>query len=75
VVIGGVASVLYLIGKLGRPKVAALVKGTVEIPNDISGIVYINLDEHGEWKTELIKEMRNAGYNINKNLVELSKVK
>ncbi len=59
----------YLIGKLGRPRVTALVKGKVEAPNDISGVVYINLDEKGDWKTELIKEMNNAGYNIDKNLV------
>lgn len=57
----------YLIGKLGRSRVSALVKGTVETPNDISGIVYINLDEQGEWKTELVKEINTAGYNINKN--------
>lgn len=59
----------YLIGKLGRPRVTALVKGTVETPNDISGVVYIDLDEKGKWKTELIKEMNNSGYNIDKNLV------
>ena len=31
----------YLISKLGRNNVCALVKQSVEIPNDISGIVYI----------------------------------
>ena len=52
----------YLIGKLGRPRVAAVVKGTIETPNDISGVVYIDLDEQGNWKGELKKEMRSAGY-------------
>ena len=33
----------YLIGKLGRNNVCALVKGDIELPNDISGIVYIQL--------------------------------
>ena len=33
----------YLMGKLGRSKVCALVKGDVEMPSDIDGIVYIKL--------------------------------
>lgn len=54
----------YLIAKLGRSRVAAMVKGEVEIPNDISGVVYISLDEQERWKEELIKELRNAGYSV-----------
>ena len=54
----------YLIGKLGRPRVAAVVKGNVETPNDISGVVYIQLDTAGAWRTELIKEMRAVGYRV-----------
>lgn len=52
----------YLIGKLGRPRVAAVVKGQVETPNDISGVVYIALDDAGSWRQELIKEMKAVGY-------------
>ena len=29
--------------KLGRENVCALVKGEIETPNDISGVVYVNL--------------------------------
>lgn len=54
----------YLIGKLGRPRVAAVVKGQIETPNDISGVVYVPLDEHGTWKECLKKEMVSAGYRI-----------
>ncbi len=54
----------YLIGKLGRPRVAAVVKGQVETPNDISGVVYITLDDEDRWKDELINEMRAAGYQV-----------
>jgi len=54
----------YLIGKLGRPRVAAVVKGTVETPNDISGVVYVSLNEQGRWKEELKKEMRSVGYQV-----------
>lgn len=55
----------YLIGKLGREKVCALVKGDVETPGDISGVVYIAMDEKGAWKMELAKEMGTAGLAIN----------
>lgn len=57
----------YLIGKIGRKNVCALVKGNVEKPNDISGVVYIDMDSHGAWKTELAKEMKECGYFIDAN--------
>lgn len=54
----------YLIAKLGRNNVCALVKQTVETPNDISGVVYIPFDENGGWKHLLAKEMKSSGYDI-----------
>jgi len=57
----------FLIGKIGRKNVCALVKDTVETPNDISGVVYISVEN--EWKLNLAKEMRNSGYQIDMNLV------
>tara|TARA_R110000772_G_scaffold118076_2_gene223692 strand:+ start:945 stop:1859 length:915 start_codon:yes stop_codon:yes gene_type:complete len=54
----------YLIGKLGRPRVAAVVKGQIETPNDISGVVYVQLDDQGSWKEELKKEMKAVGYRV-----------
>lgn len=54
----------YLIAKLGRSKVTALVKGVMEIPNDISGVIYLDLDDKGNWKSELVKELKKAGYKI-----------
>ncbi|MTI49985.1 MAG: DNA-binding protein [Firmicutes bacterium] len=54
----------YLMGKIGRKNVCALVKSEVERPNDISGVVYIPMDDHGAWKTGLVKEMMSSGYNI-----------
>lgn len=59
----------YLISKLGRDNVCALVKGAVEIPNDISGIVYISLDSNEGWKLFLAKEMKSSGYKIDLNSV------
>ena len=55
----------YLIGKLGRKRVCALIKNNVERPNDISGVVYIPYE--GSWKIDLAKEMRAAGYKIDMN--------
>ena len=57
----------YLIGKIGRGNVCALVKGDLEIPNDISGIVYVSMK--GSWQLELAKELRNCGYVVDMNLV------
>lgn len=57
----------YLIGKIGRQNVCALVRGDIEKPNDISGVVYINMDSHGAWKTDLIKEMKESGYAVDAN--------
>lgn len=54
----------YLIAKLSRSRVAALVKGEVETPNDIGGIVYIAMDAAGTWREGLDEELRAAGYNI-----------
>lgn len=59
----------YLIGKLGRHNVCALVKGDVEIPNDISGVVYVPLDRHGSWHLSVAKELRNAGYSVDMNKI------
>lgn len=58
----------YLIGKLGRKNVSALVKGNIEIPNDISGVVYISMSGNG-WKIDLAKELKAAGYEIDFNVL------
>lgn len=57
----------YFIGKLGRRKVIALVKGDLELPSDISGVIYLGIDNGGAWKFELAKEIKSAGYNIDLN--------
>ena len=52
----------YLMAKLGRENVCALVKGEIETPNDISGVVYVGLDTPGAWKLEVNKELKACGY-------------
>ncbi len=54
----------YLMAKLGRENVCALVKGEIETPNDISGVVYVALDVPGAWKLEVNKELKACGYKI-----------
>lgn len=54
----------YLMAKLGRQNVCALVKGHIETPNDISGVVYVSLDPAGGWKGEVAKELRECGYMV-----------
>lgn len=57
----------YLIGKLGRDRVCALVKGNVETPGDISGVVYTPMDAAGAWKMQLGKNMKDVGLDIDMN--------
>ena len=47
----------YFVGKLGRERVCILTKGDVEVPSDYSGVVYIEIDESGNWKSALNKEL------------------
>lgn len=54
----------YLMGHLGRENVCALKKGDIETPNDISGVVYVDLDPAGAWKADVVRELRSCGYKI-----------
>ena len=51
----------YLIAKLTRERVCAFVKGDVEIPGDISGMIYTTMDALGAWKQSLVKNMNAVG--------------
>ncbi|MCY4386687.1 MAG: nucleotide-binding protein [Desulfurellaceae bacterium] len=57
----------YFLGRLGRKRVCALTKGNVEIPSDYDGVVYIPLDDSEGWKIKLIKELKNAGFDVDAN--------
>jgi predicted nucleotide-binding protein len=58
----------FFIGKLGPERVAALVKGDVELPSDYDGVVYISLD-HEDWQTKLGGELQAAGFEFDWNKV------
>ena len=57
----------YLVGKLGREKVCALVKEEVEKPGDVDGIVYIMYDDRGAWKKDIAKEFNTLGLHLDAN--------
>lgn len=60
-----VGEMFWFAGKLGRKRVCALRKSNVEIPSDFAGLVYTEMDDRGAWKAELLKELAEAGYEIN----------
>jgi len=55
----------YLMAKIGRKNVCALVKGEIETPSDIDGVVYTSLDSVGGWKSKLLTELKSCGYKVN----------
>ena len=57
----------YFTGKLGRSRVCALHRGSVEIPTDYLGMLYVPLDEAGGWQLRLAKELKAAGFDIDMN--------
>ena len=59
----------YFLGRLGRERVIALLKGEVEIPSDYMGVLYTPFDEAGAWRQKLAREMKIAGYEIDWNVV------
>jgi predicted nucleotide-binding protein len=54
----------YFTGKIGRTRVCALHKPGVEIPSDIHGVLYVELDIGGGWKTKLAQELVQAKADI-----------
>jgi predicted nucleotide-binding protein len=54
----------YFMGKLGRNRVCALHRGGVELPSDYQGVLYIEMDEGGAWKTKIAQELVRANVRI-----------
>jgi predicted nucleotide-binding protein len=52
----------YLMGKLSRKRVCALVNGEIEKPSDISGIVYISYEKN--WQSHIVKELKSLGMKV-----------
>ena len=54
----------YFMGKLGRNRIVILAGDGVEMPSDLSGIVYTGTTD---WQLGLLKELKKMGYNIDLN--------
>jgi predicted nucleotide-binding protein len=59
----------YFVGRLSRKRVCGLCKGSIEIPSDYHGVLYIPMDEAEGWKLKLAKEIKQSGLHIDLNLV------
>ena len=59
----------YFMAKLGRNRVCALYEKGVEIPSDILGVLYIEVDSEGMWKLKLAKELKAGGIEIDMNKI------
>jgi predicted nucleotide-binding protein len=51
----------YFLGLLGKERIRMIVKGEVEIPSDLQGILYEKHDKSGAWKIKLLKELQAVG--------------
>jgi len=51
----------YFVAALGAKNVCALVKGPIETPSDISGVLYVSADVTAHWKVSLARELAAAG--------------
>jgi predicted nucleotide-binding protein len=54
----------YFMGRLGRARVCALHRGGVELPSDFQGILYVEFDAAGAWRTKLAQELVQAKLTI-----------
>lgn len=54
----------YFMGKLGRERIIIISEDGVELPSDMSGIVYTS--KH-DWKVDILKELKAMGFSIDFN--------
>lgn len=61
----------FFLGKLGRDHVAALYRGgeKFEKPSDYDGVLYIPIDDNGQWQFGLVKELKAAGIDVDANQI------
>lgn len=59
----------YFIGRLGRERVCPLYIKGVELPSDLYGLLYTEVDDSENWKIKMAKELKAAGYDIDVNKI------
>jgi len=51
----------YFMGLIGKERIRILVKEDIEIPSDLSGILYEKYEKTGNWKLKILKELQAVG--------------
>jgi predicted nucleotide-binding protein len=59
----------YFIGRHGRERVCPLYTKGVELPSDLYGLLYTEIDNSEHWKIKIAKELKAAGYAIDLNKI------
>src|SRR5260221_6513971 len=59
-----ILELVYFLGRLSRRRVCALYKTNVEIPSDYQGVLFVEFDPSGTWRTKLAQELVEAGFSI-----------
>ena len=54
----------YFVGHLGIENVCILYETGVEILSDYQGVLFIQLDNEGKWKSDLAKELKAANIEV-----------
>jgi predicted nucleotide-binding protein len=57
----------YFAGKLGRGRACLLRKGEIEIPSDLYGVIYTDMDAADGWKIKLVRELKAANLDFDAN--------
>lgn len=57
-----IGEMFWFAGRLGRERVCALKKGAIEVPTDFAGVGYVDMDDSGAWKKDVLRELDHAGY-------------
>jgi predicted nucleotide-binding protein len=57
----------YFAGKLGRGRACLMRKGAVEIPSDLHGVIYTDMDASDGWKLKLVRELKAAKLDFDAN--------
>ena len=57
----------YFMGKLGRKKVCLIIKGKLENPSDLDGVLHVPMGNSDDWRMKVAKEMKQAGLPVDMN--------
>jgi predicted nucleotide-binding protein len=59
----------YFLGKFGPAAVCALYEPGVELPSDVSGMLYIPVEDGLDWKLKVAAELKAAGIDVDMNRI------